>query len=424
MKHFAWASYAMYFLAGLMMTTIGSVMPQLLRHYDATYKTGGELIFAGAIGFLLGVPVSTALMRRWSDNAILFSAALLIAAMQLAISGLPPLGAVYALHFVNCMGASAIETVVASLMMERFVGRRAVVMSYLEVAFGVGALAMPMIASLLIGRGVWHAVFYATGGLALWMAVVWRFVRIPGEAEASAASGATDARAEDPPTHLGRAGKGLMLSLFLLMIFFYCGIEGSLNNFISSTFIDYLGESSSAASLSVGVYWGAMVAGRLATGWIIRKVTYGRYLLASIAITAAGLAGFVWLRSAAAGYAVILAIGLAMSGIYSITMVYANHSLPGLTRLVTSLITGMAGLGAAVFPAIVGYAMDAGGPRAALWLTTGFAGLYLAALAAVFALYRKPPSADEADAAARRAAEAQDGAARGRRQAEGQAEGR
>ena len=33
-----------------------------------------------------------------------------------------------------------------------------------------------------------------------------------------------------------------------------------------------------------------------------------------------------------------------MSGIYSITMVYANHTFTGSARIVTSLITGFQGL--------------------------------------------------------------------------------
>ncbi|GKS13178.1 hypothetical protein YDYSY3_41780 [Paenibacillus chitinolyticus] len=41
MNTFTFASYSLYFLAGLVISSIGSVMPQLLAHYEQSYTVGG-----------------------------------------------------------------------------------------------------------------------------------------------------------------------------------------------------------------------------------------------------------------------------------------------------------------------------------------------------------------------------------------------
>lgn len=382
----------MYFLAGLVITTIGSVLPQILRHYEVTYTMGGQLVFWGSIGFLVGVPVATLLLNRFSEKQILALACLIIAGSQFMMWSLPPFSAMLVINFMNCLGTAAVETIVATLMMEVFVGRRAVVMSYLEVSFGLGALLMPVISSLLISMDLWRYSFVVTGVMALAMTGVWVFITYSKtDLDDNAAK---DASNMAPPENISARLKWLLLVFFGFMIFMYCGIEGSMNNFLSSIFISYLDAAPFLAALSVGLFWGAMVLGRLATGWIIRKITYSRFLFISMASSLIVLAAFIVLQNIWTGYVLIVALGLLLSGVYSITMVYANHTFPGLARLVTSLITGLAGLGGAVFPALIGYVMDQAGTSRALWMTVGFAVFYLLGLAVIEAVYKKTRRSD------------------------------
>ncbi|HEX7063912.1 MAG TPA: MFS transporter [Bacillales bacterium] len=387
MKQFALASYALYLLSGMVITTIGSVLPPLLAYYDLSYTVGGQLVFLGSAGFVIGVPFSSFLMNRLSERALMSMAASFVAMAQLGMLLLPPVEWIFFLNFFNGFGVAMLETVVATLMMEVFVGRRAVAMSYLEVSFGVGALVMPIISSLFIAQDAWRFSFLTPGLFAVFMAVAWWFISYSKENADVAES--LDASTPPPPKITSPRTKWLFLSLFTLMIFVYTGIEGSLNNFLSSVFVSYLGAVPYFASLSIGIFWTAMVIGRVATGWVIRKVTYSRFLLFSITGTLAGLTCFALWKNAIVAYAIVALLGLMMSGIYSITMVYANHSLPGMARLVTGSITGFAGLGQAVFPVFIGFTMDHADTSAALWLITGFAGLYAALLLIVFILQMK-----------------------------------
>ncbi|MFY2252500.1 MFS transporter [Priestia megaterium] len=387
MKKFALASYALYLLGGLVITAVGSVLPQLLTHYHVSYTVGGQLVLVGSLGFLIGVPLSSFLLGRFSEMNLLTISALMIALSQIGMLLLPPFEWIIAFNFLNGIGVAALEVVVATLMMEVFIGRRAIVMSYLEVSFGLGALLMPLVASLLISQNSWRFSFFITSVLALLMVVVCKMIPFKKETVLTSESDASDANSEPAPV-LTKNQRWKILALFSVMIFMYAGVESSMNNFLSSIFITYLDVIPSQATLSISVFWVAMLIGRVATGWIIRIVTYERYLFGSIGGTIVSLVLFILLKEAVAGYILLGFLGLAMSGIYSITMVYANHTFTGSARIVTSLITGFSGLGGAVFPALIGFTMDASGITSALWYITAFACLYLLALCIIFFVQR------------------------------------
>lgn len=77
-----------------------------------------------------------------------------------------------------------------------------------------------------------------------------------------------------------------------------------------------------------------------------------------------------------------------MAAICSVVMVYANHTFPGMTRIITSLVTACAGAGGAVFPAIVGYAMDRLPTPGVLWMFFGLAAALWLALFSVTVSFR------------------------------------
>ncbi|MBU8688311.1 MFS transporter [Priestia megaterium] len=387
MKKFALASYALYLLGGLVITAVGSVLPQLLTHYHVSYTVGGQLVLLGSLGFLIGVPLSSFLLGSFREMNLLTIAALMIALSQIGMLLLPPFEWIIAFNFLNGIGVAALEVVVATLMMEVFIGRRAIVMSYLEVSFGLGALLMPLVASLLISQNSWRFSFFITSVLALLMVVVCKMIPFKKETVSTSESDASDASSEPAPV-LAKNQRWKILALFSVMIFMYAGVESSMNNFLSSIFIAYLDVIPSQATLSISVFWVAMLIGRVATGWVIRIVTYERYLFGSIGGTIVSLVLFIVLKEAVAGYILLGFLGLAMSGIYSITMVYANHTFTGSARIVTSLITGFSGLGGAIFPALIGFTMEASGITSALWYITAFACLYLLALCIIFFVQR------------------------------------
>lgn len=390
LRHFKWSLYATYFLCGHALVVFGSVMPQIIEHYHLSYTEGGFFVFLGTAGFLLGVVFTSFLTKRYPYKTVISVASISIAIVQCIMVFVPPVKVVYLLNLVNGVLLSIVQIVVATIIMDIFVGRRAVMMSRTEVSFGIGALCMPIISSILIAFVEWRYSFLVTSTLGILVAVFWQMVSVP----------LVDREQVDyleaknpPPRAMTSQLKWILLCLFLLMIFVYDGIETSLNNFLPSIFINYFEVSASYATLSVSIFWLAMVVGRALTGWIVKKVTYHRFLLWSIIGTIFLFCSFTLWKNFIFCYTILFLLGLTMSGIYSVTMVFANHTFPGMTGTVTSLVTGFAGIGSAVFPAFFGYTMDHTNTFVSLWILTSYACLFLfLLLVLIFLLFSKKES--------------------------------
>jgi MFS transporter, FHS family, glucose/mannose:H+ symporter len=371
LNRFLWASYGMYFLGGITSVFFGAIMPELLSYYHTTYTWGGFLILLQSIGFIVGVPLTVKFMKKYPYRFILSGSALVVAIAQIGILCLPHFYLLGLLVILNGMGASSLETAVASYVMEVFEGRRAIFMSRLEVAFGAGALCMPAVTSGLIALHEWRFSSLLVGGFAFALAIVWQFVSFSLK-KSSEEKGHRDAPTAAAPIFKGRGTKFSLLMLFLFIIFIYVGIEGCLNSFLPSIFTINIKTSPYFASLSTSVFWMAMLCGRLAIGWIVRRVSYERYLLGSIIVAILFFLLLTQFNHFGASYFIVFGLGLGMSAVYSITMVYANHTFPGMERTVTSAITAFAGVGGAVFPFVIGYAMDHYLPSQVLWIMVVF----------------------------------------------------
>ncbi len=389
MRSFTLASCALYFLTGLTSISIGSVMPQLLNYYQVSYTIGGQLIFTGSIGYLSGVLIASWLNNHFRPQPLLSTAALIIAVSQFSIMLLPPLPLFMIFFFLNSIGNALIGIVVATTFLDVFTGSQAVAMSYLEVAFGLGSFIMPILAGVFIALDSWRFLFLLTTVMAVLLAFMWTRIVISSR-QADASVHARDASSTMNDTQiLTPALKWSLLGLFAFIVFLYGGLEGSLNNFMSSIFINYLQIAAYYAPVSVGIFWGAMVIGRALTGVIIRKMTYSRYLTTNICGAILALCLFIMLKSALFGYVLVALLGLMMSGIYSITLVYANHSIPNSAHLVTPVIAGLCGLGAAVLPAFTGFLIDRGGMLPTLWYIAGIATAYLTFLLCINRMRRR-----------------------------------
>ncbi len=359
MRKYEWASYLMYFLGGMTTVLLGSIMPQLITYYHTSYTMGGVLALLASLGFIAGVPITTFLMNRLSYRFLLALAAGTVAIAQIAISLLLPLPLLGFLIILNGLGAASLETAVASYNMEIFKGRRAIMMSRLEVAFGLGALILPSFASLFIKLGLWSMTPLLIAMIALFLMFFWPTIKIStSERQSTSDAVHVDAKTADPPKFITNRSRYLVLLFFLVSILLYVGVEGSLNTFLPTLFEVGMKTKPYLATISSTIFWGSMVIGRLLISRIVQKIRYEQYILISMLLGAVFFLFIIIAPTLLLAFLAIFGLGISLSAIYSIIMVFANHTFPGKERLVTSSITAFAGIGSAVFPAIIGYAID------------------------------------------------------------------
>ncbi|MBE0342649.1 MFS transporter, partial [Paenibacillus sp. 28ISP30-2] len=173
MKRLLWIGSLSYFLIGLAHVVVGSLLPVLLEHYGRNYTEGGSLIFAQFSGFLAGVLLSPWLARQFGKRRTLVFALLLLCAAEVLYSLLPPWGWLYAVGAVAGFGFGMVEAVIGTIVISGITEGTGAAMSRLEVFFGIGALAMPAVASQLIALGWWRLAFPVISVCAAVAVVAW-----------------------------------------------------------------------------------------------------------------------------------------------------------------------------------------------------------------------------------------------------------
>lgn len=368
MKRLLWIGCLSYFVIGLAHVVLGSILPVLLQHYDRSYSAGGELIFSQFGGFLAGVLVSPLLNRRYGKRGGILIATGLLLCAETAYAFLPPWGWMYVIAVAAGFGFGMIEAVIGTIIIAAITEGTAIAMSRLEVLFGVGALLMPLIASPLIAAGSWRLAFLIVAGFSLISLLFWAkgsFGPLQSVLdERPARHGAATAPADTEAA--GKSGRNLpykgkqwiLLGLFIVFFFLYVGTEMSLVNFMPAIFIAKLDMSEASAALTVTFFWLAMSAGRLFAGVIAERISYRIYVLVSCFAALLLLVIFPFAEHRVAAFAVILLLGLFMSGIFSIALVFASKLLPGAEESTPSIMIASGGIGGAVLPLVTGWSMD------------------------------------------------------------------
>ncbi|MEK4344683.1 MULTISPECIES: MFS transporter [unclassified Paenibacillus] len=363
MKKLIWIGCLSYFVIGLAHVVLGSILPVLLQHYDQNYSAGGQLIFSQFAGFLAGVLVSPLLNRRFGKRGGIIIATALLLTAEIAYAFLPPWEWMYVIAVAAGFGFGMIEAVIGTIIIGAVTEGTAIAMSRLEVLFGIGALVMPLIASPLIATGAWRLAFLIVAGFSLLSLILWgrgHFGNLqPILDERAPRKVSASAHSSQSSTQLPYKGKQwILLGIFILFFFLYVGTEMSLVNFMPAIFIAKLGMTESAAALTVTFFWLAMSTGRLFAGVIAEKISYRVYILSSCLLTLLLLALFPFTDNRLAAFIVIMLLGLFMSGIFSIALVFSSKMLPGAEESTPSIMIAAGGVGGALLPLFMGWSMD------------------------------------------------------------------
>jgi FHS family glucose/mannose:H+ symporter-like MFS transporter len=383
-KKLIWIGCLSYFVIGLAHVVLGSILPVLLQHYDQSYSAGGELIFSQFAGFLAGVLVSPFLNRRFGKRGGIVIATGLLLVAEIAYAFLPPWGWMYVIAVAAGFGFGMIEAVIGTIIIAAVTEGTAVAMSRLEVLFGVGALIMPLISSALIAAGWWKLGFLVVAAFTLVSLIFWsrtRFGKLQSvlDDRGPRRTNSSSSSAAHAPRFPYKGKQWVILGIFIVFFFIYVGTEMSIVNFLPAIFIAKLGMSESTAALSVTFFWLAMSAGRLYAGVLAEKISYRVYVLGSCVLTLLLLLLFPFTEHRIAAFAVIILLGLFMSGLFSISLVFSSKLLPGAEESTPSIMIASGGIGGAILPLVTGWSMDH-------WQPVQTAGLLSAFAAALFLL--------------------------------------
>ncbi len=404
--------HAGFALTGAATVLLGPLLPELSREWRLPASEIGSLFvvqfLSSSVGALLsscrlGLSLLFGYLLVAAGLALLALADWPLALVPMAVVGL---GLGLAIPATNLVVAHARPT------------RRGAALSTLNLIWGVGAVACPLLFALrppgMSGDDV--LMFLAAAAGLVLLTLTWpRRPTFGGDAAAAAvstadesddsvdsfASGApTDptaprraALADDRPRPGGalaptgapalrRAG----LVLIAAILFLYVGVENSVGGWLVSL-ADEFQPARSAASLWIGSgFWAALLASRAVAPLLLRRMSEPALYAAGLVLAASGLLGLLTSSSRSGAAVSAMAVGAGLAPLFPLTLSFLADLTAATRSRNTGWIFALAGAGGAVLPWLTGRLAD-GADGLAGGFVAPVAGL--AALALLFVLLRR-----------------------------------
>jgi fucose permease len=317
---------------GALAGAYGPLLEHLTRRFDISLPVAGAIFSAHFAGALIAVFVSMWGMERVSGRLSIWAA---LGCLGVGCAGLamaPTWPTFLAGVFVIGFGFGGLDLGLNQLVAHSEGPRRSAVLNGLNGAYGLGAVAGPILISTL-GRD--HLALLYFGAALLAFALVPAVAGIRGRLPV--APRASNYR------------PGALVGIFIVGFAFYVGLETGVGGWMTSHLESIGRQSVEAASLTSG-FWLAMAVGRLLAVLIPDRIPPSAVVISCSVITSIAL--LAALSGGAAPVAYIVA-GLAIAPIFPTGLVWLAKLRPGDSRA-TSWMFPATMVGGGIIPAGIG----------------------------------------------------------------------
>ena len=308
-------------LFGIMLITLGSILPPLAQKFQLNEISSGKLVSLLPIGVIAGSLVFGPIADRYGYKMMFIITTFL---MIIAFEGLAFADtflvlqiSIFVLGFGGGIINGATNAVVADISSED----KEANLSLLGVFFGVGALGMPLLLGILSKRFD-YPVIVSSVGILMVLAIIYFFaIKFPV-----------------PKHHQGfpiKKGLKLLSEAALLLtaffLFFQSGIEGLINNWTTTFLQNDLKISEKDSLFALSCYLGGLTLTRLLLGKLLKKMSSFKIMIASLLITTAGILFLVYAESYLSALISLIVIGVGVAASFPVILgyigqIYANLS--------------------------------------------------------------------------------------------------
>ena len=303
--------YIAFISLGLPDSVLGSAWPVMQAELGAPLSLAGYISMVVSAGTVVSSLASNRLITRFGVGRVTAVSVLMTAAGLLGISLAPGAWMLFLCAIPLGLGAGSVDAALNNFVALHYAARH---MSWLHCFWGIGATAGPMILSLQLSHGAsWRSAYGLISGiqfalaLALFLTLsVWRHAKAP-----AAESG------EEQRYLTNREALRLPLVRTALVGFvFFCAVETTSGLWASTYLHQARGLSASEAAMGASMFYGAITAGRLITGFAASRISPTRLIRIGQCVCLAGAAMVALPAPSAVGMLGIAVIGLGTSPIY------------------------------------------------------------------------------------------------------------
>ncbi|MFN2313161.1 MAG: sugar MFS transporter [Bacteroidales bacterium] len=274
-----WAACLGMLLFGIGLILLGAVLPDLRVRHSLDAVEAGTLFSILPIGIIAGSLLFGPVCDKYGYRTLLAISALLMFAGFEGLAFTHTSWILTVSVFLFGLGGGAINGATNAVVADISTTGKGANLSLLGVFFGLGALGMPLLLSVLRHSFDFEAIVSATGFLALTAAILFLIVRFPPAKQAGGIS----------IKHVMTLVRDLTLVMIAFFLFFQSAIEGLINNWTTTYLIDRVSAQPNAALMGLSAYIAGMTVMRLLIGSLFRKMQESRLLYMSFGITLVAL---------------------------------------------------------------------------------------------------------------------------------------
>ena len=370
---------------GIILTTLGSILPSLIERFGIDKANAGSLLLLMSVGILVGSVLMGPVADRYGFKALLVGSG---AAVLIGLEGIayaPAFGWLTPAVLVVGVGGGIINGGTNALVADISEDGRTAGLSLLGIFFGIGAVGVPFLLGMLLDRFSYGTLVAAVGLTLLVPIAFTAVVRFPP--------------AKQPQGFPMRRAAALIREPFLLllglMLFLESGIEMTVGGWTSTFFKEELAIQGRVALFYLSTLWLGMMLMRLALGTVLRNARPARVLVSCITLAFAASLLLLAARGRASGGSAVFLLGAGLAAAFPLIYSFIGDRYPTLTGTAFSIALVMALTGGSILPWVTGVLGQGYGLRASLVIVPIALGLQLALFALVL---RRPGHASTAAA--------------------------
>jgi FHS family glucose/mannose:H+ symporter-like MFS transporter len=346
-----------FFLAGLGTVVLGPVLPAVAHRWGLTDAVSGTLFLAKFIGsFLGGVSVS----RKLRQSLVL--GALLSGAGFAAFAFAPGIRTGAACLAVAGFGLGQLIASTNILAGRRFRAHTGSALSAANFFFSLGAVLTGVLAGILLPRFGLNGPLVGLAGLLIVCGL--------GTVTSSRSSEPSTASEDAPATATLTGGA---IAAFALLLFLYGGLETSLSSWLTTFSLRFGGHQLLGGQEAVILFWLSLTAGRAVSSALLRWVSERAVQAAGLVAVAVLTAMLAFGREPSGKLPwMCVALGLALAPCFPVVFAMLMRHRP--SSRIAGVILAVSGLGAALFPWMIGVlSTKLGSLRTAMLVPTALA---------------------------------------------------
>lgn len=330
-----WSTCLGMLLFGVGLIMLGSVLPDLRVRHSLDAMEAGALFSILPIGIIGGSLLFGPVCDRYGYRTLLAISALLMFAGFEGLAFTHTSWILTASVFLFGLGGGAINGATNAVVADISTTGKGADLSILGVFFGIGALGMPLLLSLLKKTVEFQYIIAVTGLLALAAAALFSTVRFPAAKQAEGIS----------MKQVGSLFSDITLLLVAFFLFFQSAFEGLINNWTTTYLIEKMAAPQEAALIGLSAYVAGMTVMRLLIGSVLRKLPERQLLHISFSITLAALLLFSLSHSVVPAAAGLFLLGSGLAAGFPTMLGIVGNRYPDLSGTAFSFVLVIALLG-------------------------------------------------------------------------------